>query len=98
MGEQLFAEAERVLQDSGMTLKTGTVVDATLIAAPSSTKNADKARDPEMYRTKKGNPWHFGMKPHIGVDSQSWLAHSAVVSAANVHDKHPLPQLLHGRE
>lgn len=75
-----------------------TIVDATLIGAPSSTKNKEKARDPEMHQTRKGQQWHFGMKLHIGVDSQSGLAHSAVVTAANVHDKHPLPQLLHGQE
>jgi IS5 family transposase len=98
LGEKLFAEAGRVLQESGMTLKTGTIVDATLIAAPSSTKNADKQRDPEMHQTKKGKQWHFGMKLHIGVDSQSGLAHHAMVTAANVHDKHPLPHLLHGAE
>jgi IS5 family transposase len=73
-------------------------VDATIIGAPSSTKNADKARDPEMHQTRKGQQWYFGMKLHIGVDSQSGLAHSAVVTAANVHDKHPLPDLLHGNE
>lgn len=98
LGEKLFAEVGRVLQDSGMTLKTGTIVDATIIAAPSSTKNADRARDPEMHQTRKGKQWYFGMKLHIGVDSQSGLTHSAVVTSANVHDKHPLPQLLHGQE
>ena len=98
LGERLFSEVGRVLQDSGMTLKTGTIVDATIIAAPSSTKNADKLRDPEMHQTRKGKQWYFGMKLHIGADSQTGLAHSAVVTAANVHDKHPLPQLLHGRE
>lgn len=98
LGEELFAEVGRVLQGSGMTLKTGTIVDATIIAAPSSTKNADKARDPEMHQTRKGKRWYFGMKLHIGVDSQSGLAHSAVVTPANVHDKHPLPELLHGKE
>lgn len=98
LGERLFSEVGRVLQTSGMTLKTGTIVDATIIAAPSSTKNADKARDREMHQTRKGKQWFFGMKLHIGVDSQSGLAHSAVVTPANVHDKHPLPQLLHGRE
>jgi len=98
LGERLFAEVGRVLQGSGMALKTGTIVDATIIAAPSSTKNADKQRDPEMHQTRKGQQWYFGMKLHIGVDSQSGLAHSAVVTPANVHDKHPLPQLLHGRE
>lgn len=96
--ERLFAEVGRVLQGSGMTLKTGTIVDATIIAAPGSTKNADKKRDPEMHQTRKGQQWYFGMKLHIGVDSQSCLAHSAVVTPANVHDKHPLPDLLHGQE
>lgn len=98
LGEQLFAEVGRVLQGSGMKLNSGTIVDATLIAAPSSTKNEQKARDPEMHQTRKGKQWYFGMKLHIGVDSQSGLAHSAVVTPANVHDKHPLPQLLHGQE
>lgn len=98
LGEQLFAEVGRVLQGSGMTLKTGTIVDATIINAPSSTKNADKARDPQMHQTKKGKQWYFGMKLHIGVDSQSGLVHSAVVTPANVHDKHALPELLHGQE
>ena len=98
LNEQLFAEVGRVLQSSGMTLKTGTIVDATLIAAPSSTKNVGKKRDPEMHQTRKGQQWYFGMKLHIGVDSQSGLAHRAVVTPANVHDKHPLPDLLHGQE
>jgi transposase, IS5 family len=98
LGEKRFAQAGRVLQDSGMTLKTGTIVDATIIAAPSSTKNADGQRDPAMRQTKKGQQWVFGMKLHIGVDSQSGLAHSAMVTAANVHDKHQLPHLLHARE
>jgi transposase, IS5 family len=98
LGHKLFAEVGRVLQASGFALKTGTIVDATLIGAPSSTKNADKARDPEMHQTRKGQQWYFGMKLHIGVDSQSGLAHSAVVTSANVHDKHPLPALLHGNE
>jgi transposase, IS5 family len=98
LGEQLFAKVGEVLQQSGFKVKTGTIVDATIIGAPSSTKNADNARDPEMHQTKKGQQWYFGMKPHIGVDSQSGLAHSAVVTAANVHDKHPLPNLLHGNE
>jgi IS5 family transposase len=98
LGEQLFAEVGRVLQASGMKLKSCTIVDATIIGAPSSTKNEQKARDPEMHQTRKGKQWYFGMKLHIGVDSQSGLAHSAVLTPANVHDKHPLPQLLHGRE
>lgn len=86
------------MQERGFKVNTGTIVDATIIAAPSSTKNADKARDPHMHQTRKGQQWYFGMKLHIGVDSQSGLAHSAVVTAANVHDKHPLPELLHGNE
>jgi IS5 family transposase len=98
LGEQLFAKVGEVLQRSGFKLKTGTIVDATIIGAPSSTKNADNARDPEMHQTRKGRQWYFGMKLHIGVDSQSGLAHSAVVTPANVHDKHPLPDLLHGAE
>ena len=98
LGEALFAKVGQVLQAHGMKLGTGTIVDATLIGAPSSTKNADKARDPEMHQTRKGQQWYFGMKLHIGVDSDSGLAHRAVVTAANVHDKHPLPDLLHGKE
>jgi IS5 family transposase len=98
LGEVLFAKVGEILQAQGLKVGTGTIVDATIIAAPSSTKNADKARDPEMHQTRKGQQWHFGMKMHIGVDSQTGLAHSAVVTAANVHDKHPLPQLLHGNE
>jgi IS5 family transposase len=86
LGERLFAEVGRVLQASGMKLASGTIVDATLIAAPSSTKNKQQARDPEMHQTRKGKQWYFGMKLHIGVDSQSGLAHSAVVTSANVHD------------
>jgi IS5 family transposase len=98
LGESLFAKVGAELQARGFKVNTGTIVDATIIGAPSSTKNADKARDPEMHQTRKGQQWYFGMKMHIGVDSQSGLAHSAVVTAANVHDKHPLPDLLHGNE
>ena len=98
LGEALFAKVGQELQARGFKVHTGTIVDATLISAPSSTKNADKARDPEMHQTRKGQQWYFGMKLHIGVDSQSGLVHSAVVTAANVHDKHPLPDLLHGQE
>ena len=87
-----------MLQGNGLKVNTGTIVDATIICAPSSTKNADKARDPEKHQTRKGQHWNYGMKLHSGVDSQSGLAHSAVVTAANVHDKHPLPYLLHGNE
>jgi IS5 family transposase len=98
LGEKLFAKVGEVFQAKGIKVGTGTIVDATIIGAPSSTKNADKARDPEMHQTKKGQQWYFGMKLHIGVDSQTGLAHSAVVTAANVHDKHPIPDLLHGNE
>ena len=98
LGEALFAKVGEVLQAHGLKVGTGTIVDATIIGAPSSTKNADKKRDPEMHQTRKGEQWFFGMKLHIGVDSQTGLAHSAVVTAANVHDKHPLPALLHGQE
>ena len=98
LGEALFANVGQELQARGFKLNTGTIVDATIIGAPSSTKNADKARDPEMHQTRKGQQWYFGMKLHIGVDSQSGLVHSDVVTAANVHDKHPLPDLLHGNE
>ncbi|WP_294769470.1 IS5 family transposase [uncultured Rhodoferax sp.] len=98
LGEVLFARVGKELQARGIKVNTGTIVDASIIGAPSSTKNADKARDPDMHQTKKGQQWYFGMKLHIGVDSQSGLAHSAVVTAANIHDKHPLPNLLHGNE
>ncbi len=98
LGPALFAKVGEVLQAHGLKVGTGTIVDATIIGAPSSTKNAKGERDPEMHQTRKGKQWYFGMKLHIGVDSQSGLAHSAVVTAANMHDKHPLPQLLHGAE
>jgi IS5 family transposase len=98
LGEALFAKVGELLLANGMKLSGGTIVDATLIAAPPSTKNQDKSRDPEMHQTKKGNEWHFGMKLHIGADSQSGLVHSASVTAANVHDSHQVPNLLHGEE
>ena len=98
LGEALFAKVGQELQARGFKVNTGTIVDATIIGAPSSTKNADKTRDPEMHQTRKGQQWYFCMKLHIGVDSQLGMAHSAVVTAANVHDKHPLPDLLHGNE
>ena len=98
LGEALFSKVGQELQARGFKVNTGTIVDATIIGAPSSTKNADRARDPEMHQTRKGQQWYFGMKLHIGVDSQSGLAHSAAVTAANVHDKHLLPDLLHGNE
>jgi transposase, IS5 family len=98
LGKELFATVGQVLQTRGLKVGTGTIVDATIIGAPSSTKNADKARDPEMHQTRKGQQWYFGMKMHIGVDSRTGLTHSAVVTPANVHDKHCLPDLLHGHE
>jgi len=100
LGQALFAKVGEVLQGQGLKVGAGTIVDATIIGAPSSTKNADKKRDPEMHQPRKGKgkQWYFGMKLHIGVDSHTGLAHSAVVTSANVHDKHPLPHLLHGEE
>jgi IS5 family transposase len=87
-----------ILGAKGLMLRTGTVVDATLIAAPSSTKNAAGERDPEMRQTKKGNNWYFGMKAHIGVDAVSGLVHTVVGTAANVNDLNVAGQLLHGQE
>ena len=98
LGQAIFAKVGELLLANGLKLCGGTIVDATIIAAPSSTKNKNKARDPEMHQTKKGNQWHFGMKAHIGVDSASGLVHSASVTAANVHDSQQLPHLLHGQE
>ena len=98
IGAALFAKVSELLSANGMKLSGGTIVDATLIAAPPSTKNRDQRRDPEMHQSKKGNEWHFGMKLHIGVDSQSGLVHSASVTAGNVHDSQELPNLLRGDE
>jgi IS5 family transposase len=98
LGTAIFAKVGELLQANGLRLSGGTIVDATLIAAPPSTKNQEKTRDPEMHQVKKGNQWHFGMKVHIGVDSKSGLIHSASVTAANVHDSHEVPNLLHGNE
>jgi len=98
IGAALFAKVGELLLANGMKLSGGTIVDATLIAAPPSTKNRDQSRDPEMHQSKKGNQWHFGMKLHIGADSQTGLIHSASVTAGNVHDSQELPNLLHGTE
>ena len=98
LAPKVLATINEQLAERGFKLKTGTLVDATLIAAPSSTKNSTGERDPEMHQTRKGKQWFFGMKLHFGVDSKTGLAHSAVVTSANVHDKHPLPDLLHGAE
>ena len=85
IGAALFAKVGELLQSNGMKLSGGTIVDATPIAAPPSTKNQEQTRDPEMCPSKKGNQWHFGMKVHIGVDSQTGLIHSASVTLGNVH-------------
>ena len=81
-----------------MRISTGTIVDATIIHAPSSRKNSSGQRDPEMHQTKKGNQWYFGAKAHIGVDSKETVVHTVITSAASVADKHMLPDLLHGEE
>ena len=98
LGEQIFETVKAHLSKRGMTMRQGTIVDATLIAAPSSTKNKEGTRDPEMHQTKKGNQWSFGMKVHAGVDKDSGLIHSLVTTAANVHDLTPAAELLHGDE
>ena len=98
LGKRIFETMNQYLRRSGMKIATGTIVDATTIHAPASTKNENKQRDPEMHQTKKGGQWYFGMKAHIGVDSQSRVIHSVVATAANVHDSQVLPQLLHGNE
>jgi IS5 family transposase len=98
LGARIFEEVGRVLHTRGLRLSKGTIVDATIIAAPSSTKNAEGQRDPQMHQTKKGNEWHFGMKAHIGVDSQTKVIHSVVVTPANTADCKVLGQLLHGQE
>ena len=98
LGEQLFARIREHLVTQGLQVSRGTIVDATIIAAPSSTKNRTKERDPEMHQTKKGHQWYFGMKAHIGVDSRTKLIHSVAATAANVHDSQMLPKLLHGQE
>ena len=94
----ILAVINGYLGDRGLSLRQGTIVDATLINAPSSTKNKEGKRDPEMCQTKKGNQWHFGMKAHIGVDDESGLVHSVVGTAANVADITQVDKLLHGEE
>jgi IS5 family transposase len=98
LGDQLFALIAEYLEENGLKVSTGTIVDATIIDAPSSTKNKDGKRDPEMHQVRKGNQWYFGMKAHIGVDSKSKLIHTVAATAANVHDSQMLPDLLHGNE
>jgi IS5 family transposase len=89
---------EEHLAKHGLQVNHGTIVDATIISVPSSTKNRTKERDPEMHQTKKGKQWYFGMKAHIGVDSQTKLIHSVTATGANVHDSQVLQELLHGQE
>jgi len=96
--EALFAEVNGHLADQGITLRSGTLVDATIIDAPSSTKNEARARDPEMSSTKKGNVWYFGMKAHVGVDADSGIVHSLDTSTAKLHDSQVWDDLLHGDE
>lgn len=98
LGERLFKLIGEYLAENGLKVSGGTIVDAAIINAPSSTKNRDNARDPEMHQTKKGNQWYFGMKAHIGVDSKTKLIHSVTATPANVHDSRVLPRLLHGDE
>ena len=98
LGRAIFEGVRRHLAAQGMKVSTGTIVDATIINAPSSTKNKDKARDPEMHQTKKGNQWYFGMKAHVGVDSKTKIIHTVVATPANVADSTVLPALLHGEE
>jgi len=96
--KDFFYTTANLLEENGLIMKEGTSVDATIIAASSSTKNKDKKRDPEMRSTKKGNEWHFGMKAHIGVESKNGFVHSLETSSANIHDRDVLEDLLHGEE
>jgi transposase, IS5 family len=98
LGVKLFQQVHHYLEAQGIKVGTGTIVDATIIAAPPSTKNKEKKRDPDMHQTKKGNQWHFGMKAHIGVDSKTKVIHAVAATPANVHDATCLPDLLHGEE
>lgn len=98
LGDELFRLINVYLEENGLKVNRGTIVDASIIQASGSTKNRKKERDPEMGATKKGNQWYFGMKAHIGVDSSSKLIHSAVATGANVHDASVLEDLLHGEE
>ena len=98
LGEGLLQEINAHLDSQGLRLREGTIVDASIIEAPSSTKNRAGERDPAMHQTKKGNQWHFGMKVHIGVDADTGLVHSMSATAANVHDVTEAHNLLHGGE
>jgi transposase, IS5 family len=98
LGEEILGTVNLHLQAKGIRITSGTIVDATIIHAPSSTKNRDQRRDPEMHQTRKGKQWYFGMKAHVGVDSKTKIIHTAVATAANVSDVAILPDLLHGEE
>lgn len=98
IGKKLFEEVNNYLRDNGITVKTGSIVDATIVSAPTSTKNRDNSRDREMSSTRKGNRWYFGFKAHIGVDSSNQLIHSVSVTTASVHDSKEICNLLHGGE
>jgi IS5 family transposase len=98
LAEDIFKQVNAHLARKGLLLKRGSIVDATIIAAPSSTKNESGERDPEMHQTKKGNQWHFGMKAHIGVDADSGLVHTVTTTAANEADVEQVSDLLHGKE
>ena len=96
--EKLFSQVVKMLKQKGLILKKGTIVDSTIIAAPPSTKNKEKKRDPQAHSVKKGSTWHFGYKAHIGVDSKTGLVHTVKTTAANVHDVTVTPDLLTGEE
>ena len=98
LGQVILKEVNAHLAEQGLLLREGTIVDATILSAPTSTKNKKKARDPEMHQTKKGNAWHFGMKMHIGVDDALGVIHSIETTAANAHDITQTGELLHGDE
>lgn len=98
LGDRLFDLVNQYLKENGLKVNRGTIVDASIINAPSSTKNKNKQRDPDMHQTRKGNQWYFGMKAHIGVDSKTKLIHSVVATPANIHDSSILGDLLHGDE
>ena len=98
LGGEMLETVNLHLQSKGVRITTGTIVDATIIHAPSSTKNQNEERDPEMHQTRKGKQWYFGMKAHVGVDSKTKIIHTVVATAANMADSAVLPELLHGEE
>ena len=98
LGKAIFQKVGEHLREQGLRVSGGTIVDATILHAPRSTKNRERSRDPEMQPTKKGNQWYFGMKAHIGVDAQTKLIHSLATTSANVHDSQVIGELLHGEE